>query len=243
MKTNQNLPLFTILLILTCLSSCETFKTIVENPNSDLFDMFRTQQNYTLNEPFPAKGYQLKGEIYRNIELQKYSDNDTLYYLKYKPNRNNKDFYFININKPTADTILYNVLNKEQNPEVYKREQWLDNTLIELGIKDLSQKNKYWTHYTPKMIIVKGNLPSGAVRTGYHKEYEKFNFTTAQRAYYEQRHPTKKISGMEVLGALYVASLLSGNNKKQNFDDKQKKEQENLLYDEYKKQQQKESWK
>ena len=59
--------------------------------------------------------------------------------------------------------------------------------------------------------MVKGNLPTDVVRTGYHREYETFNYETAQKAYYMQRHPEEKYKGMQLLGALYIINMLSGN--------------------------------
>jgi len=186
--------------------------TILANPDYDLLDLARTKKTFTLNEPFPEKGYILRGIHYRNIEIQRFSDNDTLYYLKYNPNHEERNFFYTFLNKQTVDTILVNSLDKRKTSSVYQREEWLDNALVELGIKDINKKESLWTYFAPKYKMVKGNLPTDRVRTGYHREYEKFNYKTAVTKYYEQRNPQHKLTGMEVLGALYIINMLSNSN-------------------------------
>lgn len=194
-------------------SSCQTVNTILANPDYDLLDLARTKKTFTLNEPFPEKGYTLRGIQYRNIEVQRFTDNDTLYYLKYNPKREERNFYFTIIDKQTVDTILVNSLDKKRTSSVYQRENWLDNALVQLGIKDINKKESLWTYFAPKYKMVKGNLPTDRVRTGYHREYEKFNYNTAVTKYYEQRNPQHKLSGMEVIGALYIINMLSNSNR------------------------------
>ncbi len=196
-------------------SSCQTVNTILANPDYDLMDLTRIKKSFTLNEPFPEKGYKLRGIHYRNIEVQRFTDNDTLYYLKYNPKHEERNFYFTVIDKQTADTILDNSLNKKKTPVVYHRERWLDQALIQLGIQNYTNNNSLWSYFNPEYKMVKGNLPTDRVRTGYHREYETFNYETAQKAYYTQRYPEEKYKGMQLLGALYIINMLSGN-KSQN---------------------------
>ena len=193
--------------ILFC--SCQTVKTILNNPNYDLMDLARNNKSYTLNEPFPTKGYKLHGIHYRNIEIHRFTDNDTLYYLKYNPKHEERNFYFTVLDKQTVDTILVNSLSKKKGSTVYERENWLDGALVELGIKDINKKESLWTYFVPNYKIMKGNLPTDRVRTGYHREYEKFNYKTAMTKYYEQRHPQHKLTAIEALGALYIINMLS----------------------------------
>lgn len=197
------------------ISSCQTLKTIGENPNYDMLDLVRGAKSFDLSAPFPKNGYKLRGITYRNIEIQKLAGNDTLYYIKYNPKREERNFYFTIIDKQTADTILDNSLNKKKTLVVYHREQWLDQALIQLGIQNYTNNNSLWSYFKPEYKMVKGNLPTDRVRTGYHREYETFNYETAQKAYYTQRHPEEKYKGMQLLGALYIINMLSGN-KSQN---------------------------
>lgn len=205
---------FMIVFVCILFSSCQTVNTILANPDYDLLDLARTKKSFTLNEPFPEKGYTLRGIQYRNIEVQRFTDNDTLYYLKYNPKHEERNFYFTVIDKQTVDTILVNSLDKKKTSSVYQRENWLDNALVQLGIKDINKKESLWTYFAPKYKMVKGNLSTDRVRTGYHREYEKFNYNTAVTKYYEQRNPQHKLSGMEVIGALYIINMLSNSNSK-----------------------------
>lgn len=198
-----------LFLFVLTMSSCQTLKTIGENPNYDMLDLFRGSKSFDLFAPFPKNGYKLRGITYRNVEIQKLAGNDTLYYIKYNPKREERNFYFTVIDKQTADTILDNSLNEKKNPVVYHREEWLDQALIQLGIKNYTSNNSLWTYFKPEYKMVKGNLPTDAVRTGYHREYEMFNYETAQKAYYTQRHPEEKHKGMQLLGALYIINMLS----------------------------------
>lgn len=198
-------------------SSCQTVNTIMANPDYNLLDLAKSKKSFTLNEPFPEKGYKLRGSLYYEIEVQRFTDNDTLYYLKYNPKREVRNFYFTVIDKQTVDTILVNTLGKKKTSSAYQRGNWLDNALVELGIKDYNQRESQWTYFAPKYKMVKGNLPTDIVKSGFHREYEKFNYKTALTKYYEQRHPHEKLSGMEVLGALYIINMLSGSSSGSNI--------------------------
>lgn len=220
------------------ISSCQTLKSIGENPNYDMLDLVRGSKSFDLSAPFPKNGYKLRGITYRNIEIQKLAGNDTLYYIKYNPKREKRNFYFTVIDKQTADTILDNSLNKKKTPVVYHREQWLDQALIQLGIQNYTSNNSLWTYFKPEYKMVKGNLPTDIVRTGYHREYETFNYETAQKAYYMQRHPEEKYKGMQLLGALYIINMLSGKETNNSLErERKEREYQDRLYDEYLRQQ------
>ena len=205
---------YCIIAMFACIlfSSCQTVNTILANPDYNLLDLARTKKSFTLNEPFPEKGYTLQGMHYRNIEVQRFTDNDTFYYIKYNPTREERNFYFTVIDKQTVDTILVNSLDKKKTASVYQRENWLDNALVKLGIKELNKNDGLWTYFAPKYKMVRGNLPTDRVRTGYHREYEKFSYNTAMTKYYEQRHPQHKLTAIEALGALYIINMLSNSN-------------------------------
>lgn len=203
--------LLLILIIVFTLTGCETLKTIAQHPEYDALDLLRgrASKSYTSNTAFPEKGYRLRGVHYTNVELHKFTDNDTLYYIKYNPGREERNFYFTVIDKATKDSLLVNSLDKKKTPVVYKREQYLDDALIDLGIKDYANIKGLWTHFVPKNKWVKGDRPTDMVKMGYHKEYEVFNYAAAKKAYHEQRHPEEKITGAEVLGALIIINMLS----------------------------------
>lgn len=184
--------------------ACQTTDTIAKLSGYDTQSLAKGQKSFSLDNPFPEKGYELKGCLYRNVEIHKFSDNDTLYYIKYNPGREERNFYFTVIDKQTTDTILDNALNKNKIRSVYKREEWLDGALKELGIQDYRQTKGRWTYYAPKSKMVKGNLSTDRVRTGYHREYEQLTYESACKTYYTQRNPRPKYTGMEILGALYI---------------------------------------
>ena len=93
---------------------------------------------------------------------------------------------------------------------------WLYNVLNDLGIKNLTNKNSLWTYFTPKSKMVKGSLPTDVVKTGFHREYEQFNYATAMSHYYEQRNPQHKGNAIEALGALYIINKLYGSSSGDN---------------------------
>ena len=65
--------------------------------------------------------------------------------------------------------------------------------------------------------MVKGDIPTDRVRTGFHREYEKFDYKTAMTKYYEQRHPQHKLTAIEALGALYIINMLSNSNANNSY--------------------------
>ena len=68
----------------------------------------------------------------------------------------------------------------------------------------------------PERKLVKGNSFTEVVRTGYHYEYEKFNYKTATAKLYQKRNPSSKYKGMQAIGALFIMSMLSNNKQKEN---------------------------
>ncbi len=195
------------------LTGCQTVKTILANPDYDMKDLFSSHSSFSPNSPFPEKGYKLRGIKYRNVEIQKFTDNDSLLYLKYNPQNEERSFYFSVIDKNTSDSILVYALDKKKISGVYQREEFVDKILILLGIRNYTSNEGLWTYFSPEYKMVKGNLPTDRVRTGYHREYEKFNYKAAQKAYYTQRHPEHKNSSFELLGALYIVNMLFGKDK------------------------------
>ena len=177
--------LLLLLITLTTFMSCDTMKELMESSNSNLLSGIqkKTAQSYRPSDPFPKDGYKIKGGTYRDIEVHKFTDNDTLYYIAYKHYQKKDGFYFSVIDRMTANAILENALNNKNIPDAYERQKWLDYTLEELGIEDLSIKNKRWTYFRPKDKMVKGNLPTDRVRTGWHHEKEKLTYKVAQRVY------------------------------------------------------------
>lgn len=73
----------------------------------------------------------------------------------------------------------------------------------------ITNQTKDFGHISHQNINGKGNLPTDIVKSGFHREYEVFNYKAAQKAYYLQRHPEQKRSAFEILGALYIINHLS----------------------------------
>ena len=213
---NRRISYILLVIYIVTLTGCQTMKTMVEHPDYNIFDSFQSSAAYDSNKPFPKKGYSLRGLRYKNIVVNKFNDNDTVYYIKYTTGFDESRFYFTFINKKTADIIIANSRDKNVNPNRYEREKWLDNTLVRMGIQDRNNKTSLWTYFEPKRKIVRGNLPTDAVRTGYHYEYEKFNYTTANKKFNEKLNPELKHYGMTLLGQLWIMSMLTNNKQKEN---------------------------
>ena len=108
----------------------------------------------------------------------------------------------------------YNIRGIRYHDVVVKK--FPDKALVQLGIKNYQSNEGLWTYFAPKYKMVKGNLPTDIVKSGFHREYEVFNYKAAQKAYYLQRHPEQKRSAFEILGALYIINHLSKNGRKDN---------------------------
>lgn len=207
---------FTLLSTGILLTSCQTVQTIVNHLDYDMLDLFRGQKTFNQANHFPTKGYKIRGIRYHDVVVKKFTDNDSLFYLKYNPQNEERNFYFSVIDKATADTLISYALDKKKISGVYHREEYVDKALTQLGINNYKSNEGLWTYFAPKYKMVKGNLPTDVVRSGYHREYETFNYKSAQKAYYLQRHPEQKRSAFEILGALYIINHLSKNKKTDN---------------------------
>ena len=197
-------------------TGCQTVQTIVSHPDYDMFDLLRGHNTYNQTQQFPSKGYKIRGIRYHDVVVKKFPDNDSLFYLKYNPKYEERNFYFSVIDKYTVDTLLSYALDKKKVSGVYRREEYVDKALVQLGIKNYQSNEGLWTYFAPKYKMVKGNLPTDIVKSGFHREYEVFNYKAAQKAYYLQRHPEQKRSAFEILGALYIINHLSKYGKKDN---------------------------
>lgn len=206
---------FVVAIFLVSLTGCQNLAGFVNAGECNMFDVFRTGGSYNPNDPFPKKGYTLQGINYRNVIINKFTDNDTMYYIKYNPRIGEEKFYYTFINKETADILIANSRDNKKRPNVYDREKWLDDALIKMGIKNRADKNSVWTYFVPDRKLVKGNSFTEVVRTGYHYEYEKFNYKTATAKLYQKRNPSSKYKGMQAIGALFIMSMLSNNKQKE----------------------------
>lgn len=142
-------------------------------------------KKYIPGEPWPAMGYDLSSySIHLAVSVQRYSDNDTLYYLKMKPDAMKKydGFYFLTIDKVAADSILRYTLTDEKFKKLRHRDKWfhlfMDGLKAELVYRSLNGYEKNineteWTYYEPQK-----NQP--------------FSTEQAARAYTSQRTPKKK---------------------------------------------------
>lgn len=147
-------------------------------------------KKYIPGEPWPANGYDLRSyAIEFDVSVQRFPDNDTLYYLKMKPYSmgKTKDFYYLSISRQAADSILTYVLTDKVFKKTRHRSKWLHLLMKE----------------TQADIIIRA-LVDG-VGNSYEKKAEKTEWTRymphngqlftselAMQAYTQQRTPKKK---------------------------------------------------
>ena len=147
-------------------------------------------KKYVPGESWPANGYDLRSyAIEFDVSVQRFPDNDTLYYLKMKPSTmgKTKDFYYLTISKQAADSILTYVLTDKVFKKPRHRSKWLHllmkETQADIVLKSLYMGigNSYekqaekaeWTRYTPRNT-------------------QPFTSELAMQAYTQQRTPKKK---------------------------------------------------
>lgn len=142
-------------------------------------------KKYIPGEPWPAMGYDLSSySRHLAVSVQRYSDNDTLYYLKMKPDAMKKydGFYFLTIDKVAADSILRYTLTDEKFTKLRQRDKWFHYFMEDLGAEtvyrslngyDKKVNDTEWTYYHPQNNKV-------------------FNTESAAYAYNNQRSPKKK---------------------------------------------------
>ena len=142
-------------------------------------------QNYIPGAPWPQAGYDLSSySRHLSVSVQRFADNDTLYYLRMKPDAIKKydGFYFVTIDRIAADSILRYTLTSEKFTKLRHRDKWFHLLMDGLGAevvyrslngyqKDINKTE--WTYYSPQQ-----NQP--------------FNTETAAKAYSNQRAPKKK---------------------------------------------------
>lgn len=144
--------------------------------------------NYTPDEPWPADGYDLSYySRHLNVSVQRFIDNDTLYYLKMKPAAINKyeGYYFLVINKQEADSILLYMLTKEKFTKLRHKGKWFFHFMEDIGAETVYRSlNSY-----------KGNsFEKKAKETEWvFFDHEKYLDTSAAVQAYENKHnPQKK---------------------------------------------------
>lgn len=142
-------------------------------------------KKYIPGEPWPEKGYDLSSySRHLAVSVQRYTDNDTLYYLKMKPDAMAKyeGFYFLTIDKVAADSILRYTLTDEKFTKLRQRDKWFHYFMEDLGAEtvyrslngyDKNVNDTEWTYYQPQNNNV-------------------FNTEAAAYAYRNQRSPKKK---------------------------------------------------
>lgn len=209
----------------------------VEAQSGGIFDLFQShvhteslfkkKKDYVLGTPIPPNGIKIEGLLYQNLLLLPFPDNDSVYTIVYREHEggnsyvkkyNERYFYhMLLIDKKTADTILYNTLSKNSQPSRLKRQDWLDKTLVTLGIKKRGNKpTSNWIYYKPRRIVVgKTGTPGSG-----HIEFEPFSYKVVQRCMHEQYSPTLKLSGMEILGAMMLYNMFKRSNTSSTNDNK-----------------------
>ncbi len=147
-------------------------------------------KKYIPGEPWPANGYDLRSYALEfDVSVQRFPDNDTLYYLKMKPSTMGKtnDFYYLSISRQAADSILTYVLTDKIFKKPRHRSKWL-HLLMKETQADIVLKSLYmgigssyekkaekaeWTRYTPRNT-------------------QPFTSELAMQVYIQQRTPKKK---------------------------------------------------
>lgn len=124
-------------------------------------------KKYIPGEPWPANGYDLRSYAPEfDVSVQRFPDNDTLYYLRMNPNGmvKTKDYYYLTISAQAADSILTYTLTDKVFKKPRSRSKWLyllmKETQADIVQKSLNggrgnpyeekAKQTEWTLYTPQ---------------------------------------------------------------------------------------------
>lgn len=175
------------------------------------YGLFGKKPSYTQGGEIPVGGMKLEANLFRDLIIKPFPDNDSVYSVIYreyegKSNYNRKYvYYLLLINKETADSILYFNLDKNHESNVMLRRDWLDKALVNLGISNRGNRKSNWIYYKPKKVRVGS---TGTPGSG-HLQYEPFTYKVAQRCAQEQYNPSIKLSGMEVIGFMMFYNMLS----------------------------------
>ena len=141
------------------------------------------KKEYIPGEPWPENGYDLSYyAALHKFTVQRFIDNDTLYYLKIQLHAKDKpnDFYFMTIDKPTVDSLLICTLTTQKFQKLRQKFHWMyefkqkintDAVLNDRLYTDVSKTQ--WTFCSLK-------------------KNQTFNTKTAEMAYTLQRTPKKK---------------------------------------------------
>lgn len=176
--------------------------------------VFKKKKDFVPGSPIPPNGIKIDSNRYQYLLLLPFPDNDSVYTIVYREHEDGKSyvrkynerFYYhmLLVDRETADTILYNTLNKSSEPNKLKRQDWLDRTLVTLGIKNRGNKpTSNWIFYKPRKVVVGNTGTPGSGRI----EFESFSYKVVQRCMQEQYSPTLKLSGMEILGAMMLYNM------------------------------------
>ena len=124
-------------------------------------------KKYIPGEPWPANGYDLRSYAPEfDVSIQRFPDNDTLYYLRMNPNGmvKTRDYYYLTISAQAADSILTYTLTNKVFKKPRHRSKWLyllmKDTQADIVQKSLNggrgnpyeekAKQTEWTRYTPQ---------------------------------------------------------------------------------------------
>ena len=148
-------------------------------------------KQYIPGEDFPPSGYNLSNVApygLKECSINKFEETDTAYYMKLiLPSNKENTFYFMFLNKQTAEIILDNALNKERGSRK-QRATWFRNFLDHTNYENLNMKgNDYWVYYKTKRVFTQNNpdaIEDGQVRG---MGYLPFNYQRAVDAIQEQK--------------------------------------------------------
>lgn len=151
---------------------------------------------YSPGEPWPENGYDLSSyAMHLKVSVQRFQDNDTLYYLKMTPYAMKKydGYYFMTINKQAADSIITNTLTDEKFKKLRHRDRWFQNLMKNLGAEIIYRSlNSGIGNYYEKQV--------NNTEWSYYKNNQKLNTKTALQAYETQRNPQKTEFSPEAWG-------------------------------------------
>lgn len=168
----------------------------------------KPKDKYTPGEKFPEGGYKI-ASLTGNIYIKGFQDNDTCYCLIYPDSRYNEArcYYFIILDHRAMMEIILEGLHTHEKSKTECR-LWVTNLLKELNADEAANtysSNNPWTKYRPRQTMEEQRADI------YGSGFSPLTYKKAIEAYKMQRHG---ISNMELIGALILSNMLSGNSGK-----------------------------
>lgn len=102
---------------------------------------------YNIGDPWPKNGYKFfKNFSSTKVSLQRYADNDTLYYLKLFHPMNSDGYHFLTVSEKVKDSILISEFNHELSRQ---KQEYIGyyNVLLSKTQAAFPATSKEWTFY------------------------------------------------------------------------------------------------